>query len=166
MNWRLKMFGFLFNKKNKLFAPVDGKLINLSSVSDEVFSKKIVGDGIAIIPTSNIIKSPVTGTLKTIFRTNHAFTIIDENEIEIIVHVGIDTVDLKGNGFERIIQENKKVEKGTPILKIDLDSLISNNKNIETPILIANLEKISKIEVSNKSDVVAGVDEILSYSLK
>jgi glucose-specific phosphotransferase system IIA component len=135
------MFGFFKkNKKVKIISPMEGSVVSLKEVPDEVFSKGLLGDGIAIMPSSGTIVSPMTGIVSRIFSTNHAFLISNKNGIEVMVHIGLDTVELKGEGFKRLIKEGSKVNAGVPIISVNLEYLKSKEKNIITPILI-NCEK-------------------------
>ena len=93
------MFG-LFKKELKLIAPATGKTIDLSQVPDQVFAEKMAGDGVAIEVTGDTIVAPADGELSLVFKTNHAFAMTLSNGIELLVHVGIDTVSLEGEGFE------------------------------------------------------------------
>ena len=104
---------------NEIVALADGKMIALEKVDDEVFSKKIMGDGIAIQQTGNLIVAPASGTIRMMFPTMHAFGLVMENGIEILVHVGLDTVELKGKGFRRFVNVNAVVKKGDPIIQMD-----------------------------------------------
>ncbi|WP_027340030.1 PTS transporter subunit IIABC [Halonatronum saccharophilum] len=128
-----------------LSSPAKGKLIDITEVPDEAFSQKLMGDGVAIIPSENTISAPCDGIVKTIFPTNHAFGMETKEGIELIVHIGIDTVDLNGQGFKRLVEEDTKVKKGTPIIEVDLDYIKSEGKDIVTPIAITNSDKVEKI---------------------
>ncbi|QCI25854.1 PTS glucose transporter subunit IIA [Buchnera aphidicola] len=134
------------SKKINIFAPISGKIVDLKSVPDDVFSKKIVGDGIAIQPTGKRIVAPIKGIIGKIFNTMHAFSIISSEKIEMFVHFGIDTILLNGKGFKKIAQDNQKVNIGDVILEYDLDFLKEKAKSILTPIIISNIEKIKKIK--------------------
>lgn len=149
----------------KLAAPVDGKVIDLSKVPDEVFSKRLAGDGIAIDSSGDIIAAPADGFLKVIFETNHAFALVLENGVEILVHIGIDTVDLNGCGLERIAEEGRKVKKGEPIVKIDRKAIIEKGCSLITPVLITNMNIIDEINFSLDKDVKAGIDDIITYKI-
>lgn len=159
------MFGFL-KKNGVLIAPISGKVIDLSKVPDEVFAQKMAGDGVAIDPTGNIIVAPADGILTLIFRTNHAFAMTLASGIEILVHIGIDTVGLQGEGFKRIATEGAKVKAGDPIIKIDRDFLLSKGVSLITPILITNMDKIISLNIETNKVVDHGKDSILSYKLK
>ena len=94
----------------EIIAPLSGEIVNIEDVPDVVFAEKIVGDGIAIKPTGNKMVAPVDGTIGKIFETNHAFSIESDSGVELFVHFGIDTVELKGEGFKRIAEEGQRVE--------------------------------------------------------
>ncbi|WP_343128650.1 PTS glucose transporter subunit IIA [Buchnera aphidicola (Kurisakia onigurumii)] len=157
---------FFKSKKEKYFqeieivSPISGELINIEKVPDSVFSEKIVGDGISIKPSDNKIVAPIDGNISKIFDTLHAFSMKSIHGIEIFVHFGIDTVNLKGKGFKKIIQHTGKVKKGDVIITVDLDFLIKNAKSIITPVVISNMEKI-KILKKMSGLVVAGKTPIM-----
>ncbi|MCY6369123.1 PTS sugar transporter subunit IIA [Clostridium ganghwense] len=159
------MFGF-FKKAFKLVAPVDGKVIDLSKVPDEVFSQRLVGDGVAIDSTGDTIVAPADGVLKMIFKTNHAFALVLENRAEILVHIGLDTVALNGYGFERIAEEGKRVKKGEPIIRINRQAIEEKGCSLITPVLITNMEIIDELNFSIDKDVRAGADEVVTYKTK
>ncbi len=135
------MFGWLKGKKTAIYAPVAGEIIDLSNVPDEVFSAKMAGDGIAIKPSEDIFRSPIDGVVTKIFPTNHAF-VVSNNGLEVIVHIGIDTVMLNGAGFTRLTSEGASVKAGDPIIQVDLALVSSRAKSIVTPIVV-NSSKIS-----------------------
>ena len=139
------MFGLFKKSKQVIISPMDGDVVGLEDVPDEVFSKGLSGDGMAIVPVSGTVVAPIEGVVSRIFPTNHAFLISRKNGIEVMVHIGLDTVELKGEGFERLVEEGAKVTAGTPIISVDLDYLESKNKKTITPILI-NCEKNIKID--------------------
>lgn len=141
------MFGWLKSKKISILAPADGEVVGLDSVPDEVFSARLAGDGVAIIPTSGTFVSPIDGTVSKIFPTNHAY-VIKNGDIEVIVHIGIDTVNLKGNGFTRVANEGDNVKIGDEIIKADLDYIANNAKSIITPI-VTNSSKVSIKQIGN-----------------
>lgn len=159
------MCGFL-EKDFDIFAPVSGQVIDLSEVPDEIFAQKIAGDGVAIKPSSNIIVAPVEGTIYLIMESNHAFAITLHNGIEILVHIGIDTVQLDGRGFERLIEEGAKVNVGTPIMKIDTEAISEAGYSLITPILIANPDKLKDISYTTDVEVNAAETKLISYSIK
>ncbi|SHF17701.1 PTS sugar transporter subunit IIA [Clostridium fallax] len=159
------MFGF-FKKQLKLVSPIDGNTIPLSKVPDEVFAQKMAGDGIAIDSTGDTIVAPADGELSLIFKTNHAFAMKLSNDIELLVHIGIDTVSLDGEGFERLIEPGVTVKAGTPIIKINRDFITSKNISLITPVLITNPDIIKDMECNLEKNVAAGKDTILTYKVK
>jgi PTS system glucose-specific IIA component len=159
------MFDF-FKKSLELIAPVSGKVIDLSEVPDQVFAQKMAGDGVAIDTTGDIIVSPVDGVVSFIFKTNHAFGMMLDNGVELLVHVGIDTVELNGTGFERLIEEGTKVKAGTPILKIDREFIKEKGYSLITPVLIANPDKLKEIKYNTGIEVEAGKEAVISYKVK
>ncbi|QIG06832.1 N-acetylglucosamine-specific PTS transporter subunit IIBC [Proteus sp. ZN5] len=129
----------------EMVAPFDGEVVALKDVPDEAFSSGVVGDGVAIKPTSNIVMAPATGTVVKIFDTNHAFCIETDNGVEIIVHMGIDTVALGGKGFKRLVEEGADVKVGQPILELDLEYLNANAKSMISPVIVSNIDDFDKI---------------------
>ena len=136
------MFGLFKKKQINLVSPMDGDLIKLEDINDEVFSQKLVGDGVAIIPTSGTITAPISGIITRIFPTNHAFMISHPSGLEVMVHVGLDTVELNGEGFSRLVKEGDEVNQACIILEVDLEFLKSKNKDIVTPIIITSNKDI------------------------
>ena len=114
---------FLFHKKSMIYSPCDGTFKPLSEVKDEVFSKELMGKGFAVVPTNGDIHSPVDGKVTMVFPTKHAIGISDKNKIEYILHIGIDTVQLKGAGFEVCVQEGDSVKAGDLLVNCDLAML-------------------------------------------
>ncbi|XBC40812.1 MAG: PTS glucose transporter subunit IIA [Buchnera aphidicola (Nurudea yanoniella)] len=165
MNLFSNLFGnkhTIHKKKINIFAPLSGNIVNLKEVPDVVFSKKIVGDGIAIFPTSNIILSPINGIIGKIFKTLHAFSIkSDENNAELFVHFGIDTVKLKGIGFKKLAEENQIVKIGDPIISVNLSLLKKTAKSILTPVVISNIELFKKMD-KKSGQIIAGETIIFS----
>ncbi|UBH62875.1 N-acetylglucosamine-specific PTS transporter subunit IIBC [Proteus vulgaris] len=138
----------------EMIAPFDGEIVALNDVPDEAFSSGVVGDGLAIKPTSNIVMAPATGSVVKIFETNHAFCIETDNGVEIIVHMGIDTVALGGKGFKRLVEEGADVKVGQPILELDLEYLNANAKSIISPVIVSNIDDFDKIAEQVTGDVV------------
>lgn len=156
------MFGFL-KKDLKLVAAVDGKTIDLANVPDPVFAQKMAGDGVAIDTTGNVVVAPCDGELSLIFKTNHAFAMTLDNGIELLVHIGIDTVSLDGKGFKRLTEAGQKVKAGTPIIEIDRAVIEEAGLSLITPVLITNPDSVKSITPVVGETVKAGVDTIVNY---
>ena len=119
-----------------ILAPLSGQAIPLEQVPDDVFSQKILGDGIAIIPTDGKIYAPVDGEIASVAETLHAYGFTSEDGLEILVHVGLDSVKLKGEGFTSHVQAGDKVKAGQLVAEVDLKFLISQGVPATTPVLI------------------------------
>ncbi|RBP41538.1 PTS sugar transporter subunit IIA [Garciella nitratireducens] len=151
----------LFNKKIKIqketiFSPLDGEVLPLENVPDPVFSQKMMGEGVAIIPKSGKVVSPVNGKIISIFPTKHAIGIRSEKGLELLIHIGLETVDLNGEPFELLAKEHKIVKIGEPLLNVDLQLLENCNKEIITPLIITNKEIIKEIEYPNYGEIHFG----------
>lgn len=136
------MFKNLFNKNksNFLYAFTDGTSVDISEVNDEVFSQKMMGEGIAIKPSINKIFSPCDGVIVTIIKeSKHAIGIRTEDGIEILIHVGLDTVNLKGEGFDLYCEEEQYVKKGELLLTFDRELLKEKEIDDITMLIISNL---------------------------
>ena len=148
-----------------IVAPLSGEIVNIEDVPDVVFAEKIVGDGIAIKPTGNKMVAPVDGTIGKIFETNHAFSIESDNGIELFVHFGIDTVELKGEGFKRIAEEGQKVKKGDVVIEFDLPLLEEKAKSTLTPVVISNMDEIKEL-VKLSGQVTVGETPVIRKKRK
>ncbi|MFT7879286.1 MAG: PTS glucose transporter subunit IIA [Sulfurimonas sp.] len=156
------MFGFLKRKKREVFAPVDGQVVALDQVEDEVFSQGMAGDGVAIKPASDTFCAPISGRVTKIFGTNHAYSIKSDKDLEVMVHIGLDTVNLKGEGFERLAEEGDQVVAGDPIIRTDLAYLREHAKDTITPILITEESDVKNIE--KKLNIVKSGDIIMEVN--
>jgi PTS system N-acetylglucosamine-specific IIC component len=139
-----------------LVSPVTGEVVALEQVPDEAFASKAVGDGVAVKPTEKTVVSPAAGTIVKIFNTNHAFCLETEKGAEIVVHMGIDTVALGGQGFTRLVEEGAEVVAGQPILEMDLDFLNANARSMISPVVCSNIDDFSGLVLQAKGQVVAG----------
>lgn len=132
------MFTFRKKKQKELYAPVNGRCIALEEVTDEVFSKKLMGDGCAIIPETNMICSPVDGDLILVADTLHAFGVRSAEGVELLVHIGLDTVELHGKGFQALKAANTKVRAGTPVISFDSAYLHNEALDMTTMLIITD----------------------------
>jgi len=153
------MFGFLKRKMREVKSPVDGQVVALESVDDEVFSRKMVGDGVAVVPMSSEFTAPIDGVVSKIFSTNHAYSIKSDKDLEVMVHIGLETVALEGRGFTRIAQEGQSVKAGDVIIKVDLAYIREHAKDIVTPIIISEESDVKEIET--KTGSVKNQDKIM-----
>lgn len=150
-------------RKGCLYAAQTGEVIPLTEVPDDVFSQKVLGDGIAMIPADTMVVSPVKGVIAVVAETKHAYAIAAEDGTEILIHIGLETVNLQGKGFEALVKVGDSVEAGTPLCKVDA-SLINGDTPLYTPMLLTNMDAVAKIECKT-GDAEAGNTCVITYTL-
>ncbi|EMF0048326.1 N-acetylglucosamine-specific PTS transporter subunit IIBC [Enterococcus hirae] len=138
-----------------IFAVANGKLMPITEVADDVFSQKMMGDGFAVLPTNGEVFAPIAGTIIDIFPTKHAVGIKTESGIEVLLHMGIDTVNLKGAPFTIYVEEGQKVARGQLIATMDLVALQSANKQSDLIVAFTNGEKVAKLTMDASGVVKA-----------
>lgn len=132
----------MFKKKKTDFAAIaDGEVIPLEAVNDSVFSSKMIGDGFAVRLTDNKIYSPIKGKVKSVFPTKHAIYLVDSVGNDILLHIGLDTVELNGEGFKIFVEENQKVLQGSLLAEIDRELIESTYKKDTTSMVIVTNNK-------------------------
>ncbi len=134
-------------------SPIKGKVLPITEVPDQVFSGKMMGDGFAIEPEDGKIVSPVNGKVLNVFPTKHAIGLEADNGMEILIHIGIDTVGLKGEGFTAMISEGDEVKQGQALMEVDLDFVKENAPSIVTPIVFTNLQEGQTVNVKASGQV-------------
>ncbi|BCV66772.1 PTS glucose transporter subunit IIA [Shewanella carassii] len=148
----------------QVYAPISGDIVAIEKVPDVVFAEKIVGDGIAIEPKGQFMLAPIDGTIGKIFETNHAFSIESPQGLELFVHFGVGTIELRGKGFKRLAQEGQDVKAGEPILEFDLEFLKDQVNSLLTPVVLANMEDVKYLE-KRQGSVSAGKDVIFTVQI-
>ena len=148
----------------KLYAPLSGVLVPLAGVPDPVFAQKMVGDGVSIDPSSCELLAPAAGTVTMIHKSAHALTLTTDEGVEVLIHVGLDTVRLRGEGFTSLVEPGAKVKLGQPLLRFDPVLVGRKAASLLTQVLIANGEKVRSM-VPATGAVVAGQGVILTYQL-
>ena len=134
--------------KKEVIAPLtNGELVNISQVPDEVFSSKMMGDGFAMKTNDGIIVSPVEGKIVTIFPSKHAVTIESVDGREVLIHLGGDTVNLKGEGYETFVEENQTVKVGDKLVKMDVEFIEKNAKSSMPIVVITNLSEEESVKL-------------------
>lgn len=131
----------LIDKKVVLASPVKGKRITLKEVKDDAFSSGALGKGLAVVPTEETVYSPVNGEVVTLFPTKHAIGIASEEGVEVLIHIGIDTVNLNGEHFEALIQQGDKVQIGQPLVKVDFDKIVEKGYDPAVIVVVSNSEQ-------------------------
>lgn len=162
------MFGSLkeklgFGKKagEVMGAPVAGKAVAISEVSDPTFGQEILGKGMAIIPSVGKVVAPIDGTVEMVFDTKHAISMSSDSGIQILIHVGLDTVSLKGEPFTAHVESGQKVKAGDLMLEFDIEAIKSAGLETITPIVICNSDDYKEITAHVGKDVNTG-DEVLT----
>lgn len=159
------MFG-LFKKDVVILSPVNGQCVDLSQVPDEVFSKKMMGDGVALRPSDGLFVAPADGELTMLFRTGHAYGMKIGKDVEILVHIGIDTVKLNGEGFELVAEQGQTVKAGDPIVRVDLDRIRALGYDLITPVILTapSPEAGVRMKTAPAGPVRAAVDTIFTVT--
>ncbi|MFC7064215.1 glucose-specific PTS transporter subunit IIBC [Halobacillus seohaensis] len=145
-------------------SPLKGKILSITDVPDQVFSGKMMGDGFAIEPIDGKIVSPINGKVLNVFPTKHAIGLQADNGMEILIHIGIDTVKLKGEGFTSMIEEGTVVEQGQTLMEVDLNYVSEHATSIITPIVFTNLEEDQKVEVTAAGEVDHNTENIITIT--
>lgn len=156
------IFQNLFSKgSGKVVSPVNGKLVSLKAVSDPTFSDEILGKGAAVIPSDKRICAPVDGVVSTVFPTGHAVAVTGNEGEEILIHIGLDTVKLKGKHFTTHVSEGQEVKKGDLLIEADVEQIKEEGYDIITPIIVCNTDDFADISMEEEGDVAQG-DDILT----
>src|SRR5699024_3531797 len=156
---KMGLFDFLKGSKEKdveLYNPVDGEVIPIEDVSDPVFSQKMMGDGYGIEPTNGEIYSPIKGEVVSVFPTKHALGLKTDNGIEVLVHIGIDTVELEGSPFEVFVSEGDKVTKDTLLANVDLEALKELEKSDTVIIVFTNMDDVDDFTIDHNGSQTHG----------
>ncbi len=148
--------------EGKVFATQTGKVVDLSEVPDPVFAGKMLGEGFAILPTDGKVYSPVDGEIVSVAPTLHAYGIRTASGLEFLVHIGLETVKLNGEGFKATVKQGKKVKAGELLAEVDLAFIESKGCKTFTPVIITNLEEGKKVKVT-LGDVVAKESIAMEY---
>ena len=130
---------------------VNGDIIELKDVKDEAFSSKSLGDGLAFIPSDGIIKAPFDSMVEALPSSKHAIGLSLDCGIELLIHIGIDTVNLQGRGFEVLVKEGDKVLQGQNLIKFDIETLIKENYDTTVIMVITNMDKVKNMNIKDKS---------------
>lgn len=146
-------------KMISVVSPLDGDVIELKEVDDEVFASGVTGKGVAIVPTNNVVVSPVEGTVSVLFPSKHAVGITTKDGVELLVHIGLNTVMLNGEGFTAFVKQGDKVVCGQKLLEFDKEFILSKGYSLQSPVLVTNADQFSDI-VMNKNQTVKTGEEL------
>jgi PTS system glucose-specific IIA component len=163
------VFKKLFGKKTReenITAPLTGRIFSLENVPDPVFSQKMMGEGFAIEPTNGEVVAPIDGEIVQLFHTKHAIGLKTENGVEIIIHVGLETVAMEGEGFTAHVKEGSKVKKGDKLLTVDLEKVREKAKSTVTPVVVTNSADSEKISLVATDSVIKGETVCMTVTMK
>lgn len=153
-----KLFGV--GNAKKILAPVEGRAIPMSEVNDPTFSQEILGKGVAIVPTVGRVVAPADGEISMVFNTKHAVSMTTEDKAEIIIHVGLDTVQLNGQYYTAHVKAGDVVKTGDLLLEFDMDKIKEAGYDVTTPVIICNtpdfpdMKCISGVDVTNQDVII------------
>ncbi|MGV6982632.1 beta-glucoside-specific PTS transporter subunit IIABC [Bacillus pumilus] len=142
-------------------APMSGKVIPLSEVNDSVFSSEMMGKGVAILPDKGVVQAPFSGKVVTVTPTKHAIGLVSDDGIELLIHVGIDTVSLNGQFFDVLVKEGDEMKTGDHLLSFDIEGIQSNHLDVVTPIIVTNSTQYLDVIHTGDAHVTAGQNKLL-----
>lgn len=137
-------------------SPITGVAADLSTAPDEAFAGRMMGDGAVVTPTDAIVKAPEDGEVVFVFDTKHAIGFMTDSGLSMLLHIGIDTVQLNGKGFEVFVENGQKVKKGDPMMKLDLEYLKEHAPSVTSPVLCTELEDNQKVRLLKDGEIKAG----------
>ena len=152
----------IFKKEKFLTSVANGSIMDISHVPDEVFSKKILGEGFMVIPEDQNFVSPVDGTVSDVTKTLHAYSITSDDGLEVLVHIGLDTVELKGSGFCPKVKAGDQIKKGEPLATADLNAIEKAGYNTATMVVITNSDILRSFNVLENPSAKSG-DKAMIY---
>lgn len=155
----------IFNKYRKLVAVCDGECKPLSQMNDEAFSSEMLGKGFMIKPNSNYFYAPCDGIIENIAKSKHAYTITTEDSLDILIHIGVDTVELNGDGFENQVAEGQKIKSGDLIAIANLELIKKSGFDTDCAVVVTNYEIIEKLDY-NYGTALGGKDTCMSFKIK
>ncbi|MEO1768439.1 beta-glucoside-specific PTS transporter subunit IIABC [Candidatus Enterococcus ferrettii] len=148
-------------RKENVSSPIEGSVMPLSTAKDQAFAQGVLGKGVVIHPTKGEVVAPFDGTVMTLFPTKHAIGLVSDNGLELLIHIGLDTVQLDGKYFTAHVAQGDKVKRGDKLVSFDLDAIISAGYSVETPIIVTNAADYLDILDCEQKEV-SGEDEILT----
>jgi len=142
--------------EGEVLAPVSGVRVGLDTVSDPVFSQGLMGVGVGIVPRSDVVYAPVAGTVAATTKTNHAISLTSDGGVEVLVHVGVDTVMLRGAGFSRFVEKGDHVEAGTALITFDRSAVAEHGLDSTVIVTVLNSDAYPSVELLATGPVAAG----------
>ncbi|MBU8907981.1 PTS sugar transporter subunit IIA [Desertibacillus haloalkaliphilus] len=161
----------LFGKKEKqteekILSPINGKVIEIEQVPDPTFAQKMMGEGVAIEPADGTVVSPVDGEIIQFFHTKHAIGIRSQTGLELLIHVGLETVAMNGEGFEGHVKEGDKVKVGDKLISCDLDLIKEKAASTITPVVITNSDIVEKLDKHHEEQAKSAQTTVMEVKVK
>ncbi|HDB4647153.1 TPA: PTS glucose transporter subunit IIA [Staphylococcus aureus] len=165
------MFKKLFGKGKEvkkdiaIYAPLTGEYVKIEDIPDPVFAQKMMGEGFGINPTEGEVVSPIAGRVDNVFPTKHAIGLKADNGLELLVHIGLDTVQLDGEGFEVLVSSGDEVNVGDPLVRFNLEFINNNAKSVISPIIITNTDQAASINIYDENAVIKGETKVIDVTM-
>lgn len=165
------MFKKLFGKEKQadkhieIYAPITGKFVDIEDIPDPVFAQKMMGEGFGIEPTEGVVVSPIDGKVDNVFPTSHALGLKADNGLELLLHIGLDTVQLNGEGFKVLVESGDTVNVGDPLVEFDLDFINQNAKSIISPVIITNTDQTENIDIQKNDHLERNETKIIDVTM-
>ncbi|WP_449450777.1 beta-glucoside-specific PTS transporter subunit IIABC [Streptococcus suis] len=150
------------SSRKNVFSPLSGQILPLEKVNDATFSKKMLGAGVAIIPKDGKVYAPFDGAVTSLFPTKHAIGLTSDEGVELLIHFGLETVELKGRGFVSHVSDGEKVEKGQLMLEVDVEMLVAEGYDIVTPVVVTNTQEYLDVLLFSTKEEVNYADDLLA----
>lgn len=150
------------SSRKNVFSPLSGQILPLEKVNDATFSKKMLGDGVAIISKDGKVYAPFDGAVTSLFPTKHAIGLTSDEGVELLIHFGLETVELKGRGFVSHVSDGEKVEKGQLMLEVDVEMLVAEGYDIVTPVVVTNTQEYLDVLLLSTKEEVNYADDLLA----
>lgn len=166
------MFKNLFGKKEEvdktleIKSPMNGSYVPLEEIPDPVFAEKMMGEGFGIEPTDGEVAAPVAGVIMQVFPTNHAVGIKTDNGVEVLIHIGLETVAMEGRGFEGFVSEGDRVEVGDKLVVFDVDLVKEEANSTISPVIITNSDEMASFNIEPVTEAVKGETVVVNATVK
>ncbi|AQL56198.1 PTS glucose transporter subunit IIA [Abyssicoccus albus] len=166
------MFKNLFGSKEEvskdieLYSPMTGEYVNIEDIPDPVFAEKMMGEGFGVKPTEGVVVSPIKGKVVQVFPTKHAIGLKADNDIEVLIHIGLETVQLEGEGFETLIAEGDTVDVGDELVQFDIDYISQKAESLISPVIITNTDQLDTYTSNDVKQVEKGQTVIFNLTAK
>lgn len=165
------MFKKLFGKGKEvekdiaIYTPFTGEYVKIEDIPDPVFAQKMMGEGFGVNPTEGEVVAPINAKVDNVFPTKHAIGLKAENGLELLVHVGLDTVQLDGEGFEVLVNSGDEVNVGDPLIRFNLEFIKNNAKSVISPVIITNSDQLASFNIDSVEAVVKGETKVVDVTM-